>query len=44
MISRSGIIAYANRYAEAILTCDLLRGGGVSQPGESDSVSEHEEA
>ena len=38
MISRSGIIAYANRYAEG----DLLLGGGVSKPDECDSVREHE--
>ena len=42
MISRSGIIAYANRYAEGILKCDLLLGGGVSKPDECDSVREHE--
>ena len=42
MISRSGIIAYANLYAEGILECDLLLGGGVSKPDECDSVREHE--
>ncbi|MCI7106561.1 MAG: hypothetical protein PUA77_08340 [Lachnospiraceae bacterium] len=38
MISRSGIIAYANRYAKCMLKCGLFLVGGVSKSEECDNV------